>query len=198
MALRKLPSIWPTAAKTERPSPRESTTDVAPSRGLEIAASAQRSAGLRRARGAPNCVTLRMSRLARLSNIKAPAMPPVVQSVSQIEPEKKLALATSSATKKAVAITKRLAGRPLAALMASRNSAAARTSSVRASGQSVKIRAVRNPYTVASIRGCGCNEITAGRGRAAWMTGANRIGATPPRIRPIKIPTMLSAPICRK
>ena len=105
MALRRLPSIWPTAASTDRPSPNDNTVEVAPSRGPEIAASAHRNAGRPCAMRAPRREVQRITHADSASSTSAPAMPPAIHNVSRHVPENSPASPTSNTSPAPTATT---------------------------------------------------------------------------------------------
>ena len=104
IAFLRLPSICPTAAKTDRPKPSESTTDAAPSRGPEIEASAHRNAGRPFDNHPPRRDVQRMTTEANARMTRAKAMPPAVQSVSRHVPENHAANPIKMAKAKAITI----------------------------------------------------------------------------------------------
>ena len=152
---RRLPSICPTAASTARPRPSDRTTDVVSPPRAAIAPRARRNAGRPRAAVLARRAIQRAAVAARVSNTSAPAIPPAVHRVSRSVPENRMAAPTSAATSTAVIPSQGHPGRRLPATKASRNSVAARICSVRARGQSVKIRADSKPYSAASTSGMG-------------------------------------------
>ena len=111
-------------------------------------------------------------------------------------PESHMDSPTSSTTSIAIRISIPQEGSALDGPLASRNKAAARTSRVRASGQSVKINAVSAPYKAASSKGPALTPKATGIGSCAAIRGAKSRGTIAPKISPSAMPTAPNTPIC--
>ena len=145
MAPRRLPSIWPTAASTDRPSPSDNTTGPVVLPGPPMAASAQVSAGRPLAAPRLRRASHRTAIAASASSASAPVMPPAVQRVRSVLPENQMALARRAAISVAIRNRKTGAGSVRAKPVPSRKRLAARVSDARARGHSVKISAASAP-----------------------------------------------------